>query len=97
MKKTVLLAAGVIGLTLMSFADTKNTDIIEVNGNVVTVKNTEKISKADLEFLSKTLVGWSYCDYQSEQSTCTTKNRTFPDEPTTPVLTDINKIINKYQ
>ncbi|WP_131701483.1 hypothetical protein [Chryseobacterium sp. FH2] len=97
MKKAILLAGGVITLTLMSFADTKNTDIIEVNGNVITVKNTEKVSKEDLEFLSKNVVGWTYCDYQSELSTCTTKNRTFPDEPTTPVLTQLNKIINKYQ
>ncbi|WP_295231620.1 hypothetical protein [uncultured Chryseobacterium sp.] len=97
MKKAIFLAGGVIALSLMSFANTTNDDIIEVKGNVITVKNTEKISKEDLEFLSKNVAGWTYCDYQSEQSTCTTRNRTFPDQPTSDTTVKLNNIIKKYQ
>ncbi|WP_262891507.1 hypothetical protein [Cruoricaptor ignavus] len=42
MKKVFLATASVLALTLMSFANNTKNDINQVDGNVVTVKNTEK-------------------------------------------------------
>ncbi len=95
MKKLLLLASGVVAMSLMSFATSKDNGIIEVKGNHITIKDTRKISEKDLEFLSKNVSGWTTCDTQSTSNQCTTRNETFPDTPV--VVTKIEKIIAKYQ
>ena len=95
MKKVFFATAGVLALTLMSFANNTKNDIIQVDGNVVTVKNTEKVSPEDLKFLSENIKGWEVCNYQSVSNECTTKYKVFPDEPTTQAK--IREIIAKYQ
>ena len=95
MKKIILLASGVVVMTLMSFGSGKNTDVIEVKGNEITIKDIRKISKADLEFLSANVAGWTYCDRSSSSKTCDTKNRTFPNS--VEAKTEVEKIIAKYQ
>ncbi len=79
----------------MSFTGNKNEDIIEVKGNVITVKDTRKISKKDMKFLSEKIAGWTYCDRYSSSRTCETKNRTFPS--TAVERAEVEKVIAKYQ
>ncbi|MBT0550956.1 hypothetical protein [Riemerella anatipestifer] len=95
MKKVILLASGVVVMSLMSFATSEGKGIIEVKGNVVTVKDTGKISEKDLRFLSENIVGWEACDYQSVSNECTTRYKVFPDSPTTQ--TAIKEILAKYE
>ena len=95
MKKVILLASGVVVMSLMSFAGNKNEDIIEVKGNVITVKDTRKVSKKDMKFLSEKIVGWTYCDRYSSSRTCETKNRTFPNA--IEERAEVEKVIAKYQ
>lgn len=95
MKKVILLASGVVVMSLMSFATSKDNGIIEVNGNVVTIKDTRKISEKDLKFLSENIIGWTYCKQFSENNTCNTMNRTFPTSTTGKA--EVEKIIAKYQ
>jgi len=95
MKKLLLLASGVVAMSLMSFATSTDNGIIEVKGNHITIKDTRKISEQDLKFLSKNVAGWTSCDKQSTENQCNTRNQTFPDTPTTQAK--IEKIIAKYQ
>jgi len=95
MKKLLLLASGVVVMSLMSFATDKDNEIVEVNGKIITIKDTRKISEKDLKFLSQNVSGWTTCDTQSVTNQCNTRNETFPDTPV--IKAEIEKIIAKYQ
>lgn len=97
MKNIIYLSAGILAITLMSFSSNKNnnTEIIEVLGKTVHVKNTQAVKAADLAYLSQNLVGWSVCDYQSISNECTTRYSNFPDNAN--IAAKIKLIIAKYQ
>lgn len=95
MKHIFLTVIGVTSISLMSFFPTKNNDIIEVQGNIISVKQPEKLSKLDLKFLRENVEGWTYCKQYSETKNCNTMNRNFPDEPKKRL--EVKRIIEKYQ
>ncbi|MFP3596206.1 hypothetical protein [Chryseobacterium sp. SIMBA_029] len=97
MKNIIYLSSGILAITLMSFSSNKsnNTEIIEVLGKTVHVKNTQAVKAADLAFLSQNLVGWSVCDYQAVSNECTSRYSNFPDDVN--IATKIKVIIAKYQ
>ncbi|WP_027379989.1 hypothetical protein [Chryseobacterium daeguense] len=97
MKKTILLAAGVVTLSLMSFASSTNLGIIEFDGEVISMKDTSKITPEELDFMSANVAGWTYCDKKSETNQCYTRNRTFPYTASLEVQKKLNLIIAKYQ
>lgn len=95
MKKVILLASGVVVMSLMSFATNNDKGIVEINGNTVTIKDTRKISEKDLKFLSENIVGWTYCKQWSRSAECNTMAETFPDNATGKA--EIKEILAKYQ
>jgi hypothetical protein len=97
MKKTVFLAAGVVALSLMSFASQNKQSIIEFDGDVISLKDTDKVTPEELDFLSKNVAGWTYCDKKSETNQCLTRNRNFPYTASLEVQAKLGNIIKKYQ
>jgi hypothetical protein len=97
MKKTIFLAAGVVALSLMSFASQTNLGVIQFDGDVISMKNTDKVTPEELDFLSKNVAGWAYCDKQSETNQCYTRNRNFPYTASLSIQNRLNDIIKKYQ
>jgi hypothetical protein len=95
MKKMFLLVGGIVVMSLMSFAMSKDEEVVKINGNVVTIKDTRKISEKDLKFLSTNIVGWTFCKQTSESNNCNTMNRTFPDEKSAKI--EVEKVLAKYQ
>ncbi|SEW48335.1 hypothetical protein SAMN05421841_3798 [Chryseobacterium wanjuense] len=97
MKKTIFLAAGVVALSLMSFASSNNLGIIQFDGDVISMKDTDKVTPEELSFLSVNVLGWTYCDKQSETNQCNTRNRNFPYSASLEVQKRMNLLIAKYQ
>ncbi len=97
MKKTIFLAAGVVALSLMSFASSTNLGIIQFDGDVISMKDTDKVTPEELSFLSANVLGWTYCDKQSETNQCNTRNRNFPYSASLEVQKRMNLLIAKYQ
>ena len=97
MKKTIFLAAGVVALSLMSFAGSNNLGIIEFDGTVITLTDTDKVTPEELSFMIANVVGWTYCNTRSETNQCYTRNRTFPYTASFEVQKRMNLIIAKYQ
>lgn len=94
MKKVILTSLGVVALTLMSFTGNDNEKIIEVTGNRISIKNTDKISETDLKVLSELIGGWTYCERYSHKNSCETRAATFPNA--TLERQTVQKIIDKY-
>ncbi|ROH96319.1 hypothetical protein [Chryseobacterium daecheongense] len=98
MKKILFASAGILAISLMSFtnSNSKKADpIFKIEGQRVTLTNTQAVKPADLDFLAQHMVGWSVCDYQAMSNECTTKYRDFPDNAQT--VAQIKQIIAKYQ
>ncbi|MFN1218693.1 MULTISPECIES: hypothetical protein [Chryseobacterium] len=93
MKKIIFLSAGVLSLMLMSFTGDKE-KVIESDGKTILIKDTSKISEADLKKLGELVVGWTFCDTQGISNECKTKSLNHPDVPVQQA--QLQKIIDKY-
>jgi hypothetical protein len=97
MKKTIFLAAGIVALSLMSFASSTNLGVIQFDGDVISMKDTDLVTPEELDFLSANVAGWTYCDKKSETNQCYTRNRNFPYSASLDVQKRLKVIIAKYQ
>jgi hypothetical protein len=61
------------------------------------MKDTDKVTPEELSFLSVNVLGWTYCDKQSETNQCNTRNRNFPYSASLEVQKRMNLLIAKYQ
>jgi hypothetical protein len=97
MKKIIFLAISASTLSLMSFVNSKGLGIIEFDGNIITLKDTEKVTPEELSFLSNNVIGWTICDKIADTSHCRVKDEGFPHGATAAVQNRLNAIIKKYQ
>lgn len=97
MRKTFFLAAGIVALSLMSFASSTNLGVIEFDGEVITLKDTDKVTPEELGFLSTNVEGWGICNKQGQVNECIVRVRSFPSAASFDVQERLKFIIAKYQ
>lgn len=78
----------------MSFTKESNEKVFEISGKKILIKNTEKISEADLKLLSELVEGWTFCDRNSTKNACSTRAHSFPNE--LAYQKKLNDLIDKY-